>query len=1004
MKAPRIFAVFVLALAAAHAVWAATPKTVLILRGESSDLPSGPILIETIETTIRASASGPVEFYIENFDTGNGDAEGYDDRFGALLAEKYADTRIDLILAFAQPAARFILRERPILFPRTPILIGFVDERLFDEHALPPTASVVYVRADALQTLRFARAVYPRAHRALVVTGASGFDRGWERVVRQDLAGFDPAFPVSYDAQSSIDALERRVAALPPDTIVLFVSMTRDGANRPLQPVDALERLHAVATVPIFGLAGTHLGHGLMGGALIDFRRHGLDLGRQAVRMLAGEIPPPMVTPPVVAADWRELQRFDVDPSTLPPGVSIEFREPTLWDQYRGTILIAMAVLFAQFALILALVRAGARRRESQDALVQRLRFERQLSEFSAVVAHRPLAAVTGDLEPALERLLPLVGLDRVLPWTGTDPRDAAWRSVPLAAGQSAAFETRAELPPSLRGRLNGAGPMCHARALPLVSDGRPSGALFWFARHDTIDWAACSDQLKMVGTIVGNLLERKQTQVALEGSHSLKGAILDSLPAHIAVIDRDGAIIAVNDAWRAFALSNGGSIAVGGAGANYLEICRGAVRRGLHEARQAVELIERACRGEHGLEIEYRCESAAGVRWFTMTAEPLRRPEGGAVVAHTEITARKHQEIVLRESEDRFRNLADALPVAIWMSSDNGDCTYFNRGWLEMTGRTLDEERGDGWLEAVHSADRAACRDAYQRASYLRQHFTIEFRLRRHDGQYRWLFDTGVPRYGSDGSFHGYVGGCLDITERKQAEQTLRDLTRRLMSAQDDERRRIARELHDHLSQQLALLAIDLQQLSSHPPPRPEALIPVLQEAWRRTTEIASDVHAISHRLHPSKMEALGLVATIRAHCREVSRQSLAVDFVSQNVPPIPAERALCLFRVVEEALSNVVRHSSAHSAQVALAGGDDGTLLLRIADDGRGIVEGRRQASGLGLVSMRERIQSLDGTLSISSVSGRGTVVEARVPAAPIESPAGLQMPALGQRAESA
>jgi PAS domain S-box-containing protein len=1004
MRIIRGFAVLsALLLVATSARAGPAPRSVLILRGESPDMPGGNILIETIESTIRASAGAPVEFYIENFDTGRFAAEAYDERFGALIAEKYADIRIDLVLAFTQPAAQFILRERPILFPRAPILLGFVEQRTFDEHALPPSASVVYVKADAEQTLRFARKVYPGAHRALVVTGASRFDRGWERVVREELAGFDPAFPVSYDAQSSLEAVEHRVSALPPDTIVLFVSMTRDGADRPLRPTDALERLHAASPVPIFGVAGTLLGHGIVGGSVIDFRRHGADLGRQAVRMLAGEVPPPIVTPSVLAADWRELQRFDIA-AAVPAGTSIEFREPSAWEQYRGTILIGLAVLFAQFALILSLVRAGTRRRESQRALVARLAFERQLSEFAIAMGPLSPAEIAAQLEPALTRLAASLGLERVVRWQLEDARDGAWDSVPLRAGQPATFEATAALPPSVRERIRDAnGQVCRSCALPITANGRTAGALFWMSHDPSLAWAGCVDQLKVVTTLVSTIVERKQTQVALQGSNALKGAILDSLQAHIAVLDREGIIIAVNEAWGAFAAGHPAAMSAADIGTNYLQLCRYSALKGMHGADQAALLIERACRGERtGTELEYRA-ALPEERWFLMTAEPLRRPESGAVVAHVDITARKQQEIALRESEDRFRRLADALPMAVWMSDEDGGCTYFNRGWLELTGRTVEQEYGDGWLDGVHIADRSACMDAYLRAFHVRDSFSIEYRMRRHDGEYRWLIDTGVPRYGHDGSFHGYVGGCLDITGRKEAEQALRDLTHRLMHAQDDERRRIARELHDHLSQQLALLAIDLQQLSLHPPPTPDTLIPLLQEAWRRTTEVASDVHAISHRLHPSKMEALGLVATIRGHCREVSRQSLVVDFVAQEVPPIAPERALSLFRVVEEALSNVARHSGARSAQVALAGSDDGSLVLRIADDGRGLTESKRPGGGLGLVSMRERVQSLDGRLSITSVPGRGTVVEARVPPAPIETPL-THVPASGSRAESA
>jgi signal transduction histidine kinase len=216
-------------------------------------------------------------------------------------------------------------------------------------------------------------------------------------------------------------------------------------------------------------------------------------------------------------------------------------------------------------------------------------------------------------------------------------------------------------------------------------------------------------------------------------------------------------------------------------------------------------------------------------------------------------------------------------------------------------------------------------------------------------------------------------------------------------MLGQEEERRRIARELHDHLNQQLALLAIDLQQLGANPPASSAALSSALADAWRRTTEIASDVHGISHRLHPSKLEALGLVATIRAHCRDVSRQNLAVHFTEDNVPEgIPSDVALCLFRVLEEALSNVASHSHASEAMVTLVNGD-GRLTLRVSDSGHGFIVNSKPSRGLGLTSMRERLNALGGSLSITSAPGKGTVVEARVPL-PVPAP---EQQALGPEA---
>jgi PAS domain S-box-containing protein len=354
---------------------------------------------------------------------------------------------------------------------------------------------------------------------------------------------------------------------------------------------------------------------------------------------------------------------------------------------------------------------------------------------------------------------------------------------------------------------------------------------------------------------------------------------------------------------------------------------------------------------------------------------------------------------------------MADALPVVVWMSERDASCSYLNEQWLDLTGRTLEEELGRGWLDSVHPHDRAVCLQTYLAAFTARQSFSMEYRVRRHDGEYRWLLDTGMPRYGSDDVFHGYIGGRIDISDRREAETLLRDVNRRLIVAQENERRHIAGELHDHFSQQLALLALDLQQLLVTLPPEAEAPAETAQAAMRRTAEIASDVHAMSHRLHPSKLGALGLVATIRAHCRDVSRQSVAVQFTDFNVPPrLPADTDVCLFRVLEEALTNVVRHSGATEATVHLVGRDH-QLALRVMDNGAGFAPHGGGLRGIGLISMQERVNALGGHFVISSAPGRGTLVEARLPCpaatstSPVVRPAGARPRVIRRpRAESA
>jgi PAS domain S-box-containing protein len=180
----------------------------------------------------------------------------------------------------------------------------------------------------------------------------------------------------------------------------------------------------------------------------------------------------------------------------------------------------------------------------------------------------------------------------------------------------------------------------------------------------------------------------------------------------------------------------------------------------------------------EHGSgerESEYRITQPDGsTRWIAGYGG-VELDEGGKPTftrgVSRDITKRKVAEEELRESEARFRTVADAAPVLIWMSGQDKLCTFFNKGWLEFTGRALDQELGSGWTEGVHAEDLHRCLAVYERAFDAREPFTMEYRLRRSDGEYRWLLDSGTPRFASDGAFLGYIGSCIDLTERKRAE-----------------------------------------------------------------------------------------------------------------------------------------------------------------------------------------------------------------------------------------
>jgi PAS domain S-box-containing protein len=354
------------------------------------------------------------------------------------------------------------------------------------------------------------------------------------------------------------------------------------------------------------------------------------------------------------------------------------------------------------------------------------------------------------------------------------------------------------------------------------------------------------------------------------------------------------------------------------------------------------------------------------------------------------DITERKLAEEALRESEDKLHLLLDSTAEAIYGIDLEGRCTFCNPACLRALGyERVDELLGKNIHNLIHHTRADGTSFPVEECQILRAfrtgagvHVDNEVLWRANGTSFPTEYWAHPQRKGQE--VVGVVVAFIDITERKLAEEALSQVSRRLIEAQEQERTRIARELHDDIGQRLALLAIKLEQLHLHSPDLPPEVRSHTGELWKQTTAIANDIQTLSHELHSSKLQHLGIAAAIRGFCKEFGeQQNVEIDFQTHDLPsPLPPDTSLCFFRVLQEALHNSAKHSGVRHFEVRLWGAS-GEIHLTVSDTGSGFhSEVTKAARGLGLISMEERLKALNGTFSIESKPKRGTTIHARVP----------------------
>jgi two-component system sensor histidine kinase UhpB len=376
------------------------------------------------------------------------------------------------------------------------------------------------------------------------------------------------------------------------------------------------------------------------------------------------------------------------------------------------------------------------------------------------------------------------------------------------------------------------------------------------------------------------------------------------------------------------------------------------------------------------------------------------------ANVAGVGLIRRSRQLQIHREREQWFRTVANETPAYLWMWSATGGSSFINKPFSDFLGAKQDHFEWSWARQFVHPDDEARSRATFLECQASGCEYSTEFRIRRFDGEYRWMISRGLPRFSSKGKFIGYAGSLLDVTDRKQAEDQLRTtnaalteeleertrtekeiqaLSARLIHAREEERTRLARELHDDLSQQIAALSIATGILKSDIPEEQAGVRAQSDRLQQKLANLAEGVRRLSHELHPAVLEHAGLKAALRAYCAEFSSLTgVKVTLEAEgSFDGVPAAASLCIYRIVQEALQNVAKHARVTDASVQLKR-SPGMLSLTIADRGAGMAPDRTGAPrGLGLVSIRERTRLVNGTVRIQSMPNQGTTIIVSIPA---------------------
>jgi PAS domain S-box-containing protein len=359
-------------------------------------------------------------------------------------------------------------------------------------------------------------------------------------------------------------------------------------------------------------------------------------------------------------------------------------------------------------------------------------------------------------------------------------------------------------------------------------------------------------------------------------------------------------------------------------------------------------------------------------------------------IITGKDITERKMAEKAVIESEERFRNMADHAPAMIWVTNEKDESVYYNQGWLGFTGNDLENERASKWIDKVHHADKAHISALYGQAFRQQTEFTGEYRLRRHDGVYRWVIDRGSPRFLHTGEFKGFIGVSFDVHERKEMEERMHKLEvekqklvhRATVSGQEKEKQEISAELHDNVNQIISSAKLFMEVAKRNPVEQGD----MIEKAIETLGVAIQEIRRLSKSLTPPTLGRLGLAEAIEELIDDIHLTGKLTVYFNHDGDAdrlLPRDIKITFYRIVQEQFNNIIKYAQTDEAFIELKL-ENNQFVLSINDNGIGF-EFTDKRKGIGLTNMISRAAMFDGSVKVDSSPGKGCRLTISIPVPP-------------------